>query len=163
MDATTAETTPDPSSSLDDAGPPLASAACEVFETMLDCAVQPATSGQPTEFDVLGEIGIDGPNVRGSVTVGFALRTALLAHERLLCEVADDLHADVLDVVAELTNMVAGTAKSRLGRDDLELGIPVVRTRRDAGFGDDDGGPIRLDFDSELGDFGVRARFDADG
>lgn len=142
-----------------DAGPPLASAAREVFGMMLGCEVQSTAGGRDSDYDVLGLIEIGGPNVTGTVTVGFALRTALLAHERLLSESVDVLDEDVLDVVAELTNMVAGAAKSRLGRDDLELGIPVVRTRDDDDYLPFEG-PIQLDFASELGDFGVHARFD---
>ncbi len=103
----------------------------EVFSTMLKCSL---TRGQMSlhsnfqpEHDVSGIIGLTGAT-SGTVIVSLDRQVALSAAGALLGESLNTIDADVIDAVGELTNMIAGKAKSALSHLDMKLAIPTVIT-----------------------------------
>jgi chemotaxis protein CheX len=103
------------------------------FQTMLECKV---TRGQPVlkddvspKFDVSGVIGLSGKAV-GTVVLSFSKEVALQAASHLLMCEHTELDADVVDAVGELTNVVAGAAKSQLAEYELMASLPNVITGR---------------------------------
>lgn len=108
------------------------SATEEVFSMMLGLPIEAGTAYIQTADDesfdgVVGLIGLAGTWVgagRISCTAPFAchLSTALLASEYTA------VNEDVLDAMAELTNMIIGSVKSRLEEEcgPMGLSIPTV-------------------------------------
>ena len=101
------------------------------FQTMLDCEV---VRGQPVlkenlspKFEVSGVIGLSGKAV-GTVVVSFSKEVALRAASHMLLAENAELNAEVIDAVGELTNMVAGAAKSQLEEYALSTSLPNVIT-----------------------------------
>lgn len=75
---------------------------------------------------VCSVVGISGA-ISGVVSLNFPQETALALAGRLLETEFDEINSEVVDAVAELANIVAGSAKSRLGyTPPLELGLPTV-------------------------------------
>lgn len=106
----------------------------DCFRTMLEADIvrgDPCLySGDPTELmtQITALIGMSGP-ISGTVALGFSEKTARTVVGRLLNDppsLDDDL---MLDGVAELVNIIAGGAKSRLAGAETEpisLGLPSV-------------------------------------
>ena len=94
--------------------------------------------GVELEFQEQADLGCAAKHydVSGIITIAGAIRTSIALHlasgliyasaERLLGIRPDKLDADMLDLVGELTNMVAGGAKERMAMDGLTLGLPTV-------------------------------------
>lgn len=104
------------------------------FQTMLNCRVERTTlslkESSRASHEVSGVIGLTGRAV-GAVVLSLSREVALKAAATLLlCEV-DEINADVLDVVGELTNVVAGAAKAELEQYALAVGLPNVITGKD--------------------------------
>jgi len=101
------------------------------FETMVDC---PLTRGVPrlrggdeVLHDVSGVIGMSGQAV-GTVVLSLSTSVALKAASTMLMQEMTEINADVIDAVGELTNMVAGSAKSKLEELQLSISLPTVIT-----------------------------------
>jgi len=110
--------------------PFIASTVC-VFDTMLGCQLtrkDPYLKGgtQP-EHEISGIIGLSG-KAKGTVVLSLSREAALKAAEAMLGEPTDDVDADVIDAVGELTNMIAGGAKAYLEHLEMNLSIPNVIT-----------------------------------
>ena len=108
---------------------PFIEAARAVFSQMLDCplsagAVQAGTR-QATADQISGIIGLSGTGT-GSVVLSLDREVALRATEAMLGTRPAEVDGDVIDVVGELTNMIAGSAKAKLAQFQLELGLPSV-------------------------------------
>ncbi len=106
-----------------------ASSVQEIFKKMLgwDIEVIEATDlpvGETTH-DVSGVIGLAGA-VQATVVVSLELEIALCAAEAFLGERPSELNSDILDLVAELANMVAGSTKERMGIEGISLGLPTT-------------------------------------
>lgn len=108
---------------------PFINSAVTVFRTMVNCELErgkPYLKGmaQP-EFEISGVIGLSG-KATGTVVLSLGRDVAIAVTERLLGEAPEQLNADVVDAVGELTNMVAGNAKMRLEQLEMSLSLPNV-------------------------------------
>lgn len=99
------------------------------FETMLGCKVERGglrlTEGSSDLYEISGMIGLSG-DVAGMVVLSLARNVALKSASALLLTDAEQINEEVIDAVGELTNMVAGAAKSKLGEYQLSIGLPSV-------------------------------------
>lgn len=110
---------------------PFIRATINVFETMLDTEARATkveiAKGFRHEHDVTGVIGLSGES-SGTVVISLEESVALGATKAMLCEEATVIDDAVMDVVGELTNMIAGSAKATLVGYDLRLALPSVIT-----------------------------------
>jgi chemotaxis protein CheX len=101
------------------------------FDTMLRCALVRGTpyvkDGAQPSHEVSGVIGLSG-RAQGTVVVGLGRETALKVAEVLLQERPPEINGDVVDAVGELSNIIAGRAKSQLEHLDLSVSLPSVIT-----------------------------------
>ncbi|MBN2308073.1 MAG: chemotaxis protein CheX [Candidatus Hydrogenedentes bacterium] len=139
----------------------------DLFATMLDAEVQrgeigvTSAGGNPREIMAL--IGLSGP-ARGTVAISFPAQTALAMVGKILgvdTRVVDDT---VSDGIAEIVNIVAGSAKARLtqgGGTPIDLSLPTV-VRGNSYSIDYPSQAVWLEvpFTSELGAFSLRVTFD---
>jgi chemotaxis protein CheX len=102
-----------------------------VFWTMLGCDVHRGAiclKGDSTpRHPVSGVIGLSG-NAIGTVVLSLSEVVALKVTSRMLMSETTRIDADVVDAVGELTNMVAGAAKSQLEQFQLMVSLPNVVT-----------------------------------
>jgi chemotaxis protein CheX len=101
------------------------------FDTMLHCALTRGvpyikTGAQPSH-EVSGVIGLSG-RAQGIVVVGLGRDAALKVAEVMLQERPPEINGDVVDAVGELTNIIAGRAKSQLEHMELSVSLPSVIT-----------------------------------
>jgi chemotaxis protein CheX len=134
---------------------PFISSLKNAFRTMLGCE---ARRGQlvlkrdaRTEHFISGVIGLSGKAV-GTVVVSFSKELALKAASAMLMAEATEVNDDVLDAVGELTNMVAGRAKSTLEEYEMMVSLPNVIT----GYGHEvhfpsNVTPISISFETDWG------------
>jgi len=110
---------------------PFVNATVEAFDKMLGCQVRrgPLTlkTERGTNFDISGVIGLSG-NAIGTVVLSFSKELALKASGALLMSEMTEISDEVVDAVGELTNMVAGAAKSKLEELELSISLPNVIT-----------------------------------
>lgn len=103
------------------------------------------------QYDVTGIIGLTG-KATGTVAVSFSKQIAISLTESLLGEKPADINAQVVDAVGELTNMIAGSAKSQLESLELSLGLPTVVIGRAACVAFPScATPISIPFESPMG------------
>jgi chemotaxis protein CheX len=107
-------------------------ATMEVFSTMLGVELEPPEvtieGGEPEANDgVVSLIGLAGPWV-GTGSVTCSPEVACRVCNQMLMTEAAAVNEEVLDAVAELTNMIIGGAKNRLEPElgPLCLSIPTV-------------------------------------
>lgn len=79
-------------------------------------------NAHPASFDYTGIIGVSGP-YRG--TVYFTAPQALLKHLLLAIGERDTSVDNILDLVGEVANTIAGNARSEFGNDFM-ISVPVV-------------------------------------
>lgn len=99
------------------------------FRSMLECEVsrgnaEVKTGCQP-QFEISGVMGLSG-EASGTVVLTFSRDVALSATEKMIGEKPLEIDETVRDVVGELTNIVAGSAKSRIKELNLAVGLPAV-------------------------------------
>ncbi len=80
-----------------------------------------------SRFDCSGFIGVSGA-LQGSIVVSFAQEVAFAAAEAFLGTRPTSINAEVIDMVGELTNMIAAASKDRIGIAGITLGLPTVIT-----------------------------------
>lgn len=109
---------------------PFIEAVDSVFTTML--SVQPrrnglkVSNGEARGAVITSLIGLSG-QVSGVVALRFPPATALHFASRMLGTEMNTVNDEVTDVIAEIVNMVAGSAKAKFDHDPpLELGLPTV-------------------------------------
>ncbi|MDD9180343.1 MULTISPECIES: chemotaxis protein CheX [Aliivibrio] len=78
--------------------------------------------------DISGFIGLTAPNLKGSLSVTFEKNLVLMTMEKMVGEVHQNINADVIDMVGEITSMVAGGAKRLLSEQgfDFDMATPIV-------------------------------------
>ncbi len=107
---------------------------CNAFRTMLGCEVQRgplALKNNATPVHpVSGVIGLSGRAI-GTVVLSLSESVALKAASVMLMAENTTVNDDVIDAVGELTNMVAGAAKSELEEYQLMVSLPNVVTGAD--------------------------------
>lgn len=104
-----------------------------VFRTMLNCELERKSlslkeSHAPT-YEVSAVIGLTG-KASGAVVLSLSRSVAFKVVETLLDVEVNEINADVVDAVGELTNMVAGGAKVGLSQYEMSLGMPSMITGR---------------------------------
>lgn len=113
---------------------PFISAAVDVFATMLKCDLTRGELFTNTNFhpahEVSGIIGLSG-KASGTVIVSVDNNVALSITEAMLGERPDSIDSDVIDAIGEVTNMIAGKAKSSLEQLAMSLAMPTVITGKD--------------------------------
>jgi chemotaxis protein CheX len=112
--------------------------------------------------DITGLIGLSGP-ARGTVAVSFPVKTALAVSNRFLGTETRVMDDSVADVIAEMVNIIAGSAKARFKTDELrpiELSLPTVVRGSNYAVQYPSGSVwLEVPFDSELGPFSMRVTF----
>jgi chemotaxis protein CheX len=108
---------------------PFISSLVNTFETMLSCTLTRGSlylRGNETKLhDVSGVIGLSG-HAQGTVVLSLEKEVAMQAAATLLMCDATEMNDEVIDAVGELTNMVAGSAKSKLEEYQLSISLPSV-------------------------------------
>lgn len=109
---------------------PFVQAVGKVFSTMLDmtpqrCEVR-VSKGVPGGTALTSIVGISG-KLHGVVVLRFPRETSLSLANRMLGAEYAEVNDEVVDVAAELANMIGGAAKASFDFDPpLELGLPTV-------------------------------------
>ncbi len=142
---------------------PVISATKSVFETMLDCTVQRTDlmlkDSPALSYEVSGVIGISG-KISGTIVLSLSHRTALEILYRMVGTKTSFINEEVCDAVGELTNMIAGQAKSQLERYELSASIPTIVTGRNHLIQyASNVKPMCILFDSEIGPFAIEVGF----
>ena len=134
---------------------PFVAATVNVFSTMLSCPlsrgeVRLTRQDQP-EHDVSGLISLIG-DASGLVMISIDKQVAFHAAKVMLCEEVQSINADVVDMVGELANMIAGAAKAELKEFEMSLSLPtvIVGTNHVIGF-PSKARPICIPFESPWG------------
>jgi chemotaxis protein CheX len=101
-----------------------------VFTTMLSTKTERLglkVSDRPaSEGEITALVGISG-GVHGVVVLRFPPETALELASRMLGTKLSEMNDEVIDAMAEIVNMVAGSAKAKFQHDPpLQLGLPTV-------------------------------------
>lgn len=111
---------------------PFVESVYELFGTMLSAKIVRVglaiTEGQQMPHEVMALIGFSGV-MRGTVALALPSRTCSLMVGRLLGEEMQSDDESVSDTIAEMVNIVAGSAKAKLSqkvKQTLELSLPVV-------------------------------------
>lgn len=109
---------------------PFIEAVDSVFTTMLDVKPQrnglKVSDGQAKGPLITSLVGLSG-QVSGVVALRFPPETALHLAGRMLGTELAAINEEVIDAVAELVNMVAGSAKAKFHHEPpLQLGLPTV-------------------------------------
>jgi chemotaxis protein CheX len=139
--------------------------------TMLSCSVERGqlglvNHGTEAKGGITALIGLSGP-ARGTVALSFPLPTAHAMVGRLLSLGEQEVDESVGDGVAELVNIVAGSAKAKLsngkGPDVISLGLPtVVHGGSEIIDYPSQSTWLEVPFSSELGPFSLRVTFEMD-
>ena len=110
---------------------PFLTSAVDVFSTMLDCKLTRGTPAINAAFqpahEVSGIIGLSG-KASGTVVVSVDREVAMCVTEKMIGARPDSLNADVMDAIGEITNMIAGRAKTGLAQLEMNLALPTVIT-----------------------------------
>jgi len=138
-----------------------------LFSTMLNAKATRGTpeiskkAGNPS--DITGLIGLSGP-VRGTVAMSFPDGTALAAASRLLGSEVTSMDDTVADVIAEMVNIIAGSAKARFKINSLQpidLSLPTVVRGSNYAVQYPSGSMwLEVPFESDLGPFSMRVTFE---
>ena len=134
----------------------------ELFSTMLNCPVTLARACKANAVvahqEIISLIGMSGA-LRGTVALILPLTTATSLVGRFVGAPMADDDPELTDAVAELVNIVAGSAKAKLNSDQkpINLSIPnVIRGKGQTVLAPSYATWIELAFTSELGSFKLR-------
>ncbi|MBN2474753.1 MAG: chemotaxis protein CheX [Pirellulales bacterium] len=142
---------------------PFITSLANAFMTMLDCEVRRGLvslkDGNSPDYEISGIIGLSGRAV-GTVVLSLSKEVALKAASTLLMCETSEVDAEVIDAVGELTNMVAGAAKSELEEYELAVSLPNVVTGRhhEIRF-PSNVTPICVPFETDWGDLSLEVGF----
>jgi chemotaxis protein CheX len=108
---------------------PVTTAVQRVFDTMIGLS---AIAGrayfkkvkQPTA-EVVSMISMSGP-VSGFVGIGISSKLAFLLSSKLLDCAIEAPTENCIDAIGEITNMIAGNAKSEFPEQDISISVPKV-------------------------------------
>lgn len=136
--------------------------------TMLACGVERGqlsrANGETAGGDITALIGLSGM-ARGMVALSFPSGTARAMVGRLLSIGEEEIEESVNDGVAELVNIVAGSAKAKFssgsGSDIISLGLPTVIHGGSQIIGCPSQSTwLDVPFSSDLGPFSLRITFE---
>lgn len=103
-----------------------------VISTMANMELTPGKPGLKKDNlakgDVSGLIGMIGPQTKGSLSITFEKKLILEIMQNMLGENPGMINDEITDLVGEITNMVTGGAKNKLGDNgyEFEMATPVV-------------------------------------
>ena len=145
---------------------PFINATVKVLGTMAHAKVNP---GKPyvkndniAKGDVTGIIGITG-ETNGTISVTFDAGSILKVMSSMFGEEVTTLGAEVSDAVGELTNMISGQARRKLGEMGkvFDAAIPSVVTGKNHRITHITNGPIvAIPFTTEGGSFTIEICFE---
>ena len=108
---------------------PVVKAVHSVFDTMIQI---PISSGKPYlkqdkcfTSDVIGLVSMSGP-VSGFICLGLSETLAFALASKLLDGRITEASADCVDAIGEITNMIAGNAKSEFPDGRVSISVPKV-------------------------------------
>ncbi len=136
----------------------------DLFSKMLSCHVsgnqQAISVEQPINSEeVSAVIGITG-ETQGTMTLLLPESTALAIASKMLGSTFNEMDEMVADAVAEVINIVAGSAKAKMVDENarpLDLSLPtVIHGSQYTLHSPDNGKLVNIFFSSELGDFNLR-------
>ncbi len=138
---------------------PFANCTKDVFSMMLNWDVELLGIFSNEKFlwkyDCSGFIGVSGA-LRGSIVVSIDQHVAFAAAEAFLGSRPTEINDEIIDMVGELTNMIAGSSKDRMGIPGITLGLPTVITGKGHQVAFDVGAHVEvLQFASPHGNFHV--------
>lgn len=134
---------------------PFVAATATTFKTMFAC---PLNRGQlrcvendQPEHEVSGIIELSG-KATGTVVLSIDREVAFHASQAMLGEQPTSINEDVIDMVGELANMIAGAAKAKLEEFEMSVSLPnvIVGTNHVIDF-PADSQPICIPFQSPWG------------
>lgn len=147
---------------------PFLEAAIHVLKTMSGVDASPGRPFLKKDSQAMGDvsaiIGISG-DARGSMALTFTLSCIKEVVSRLLKITVHEIDDDVKDAVGELTNMICGDARRRLGEEgfSLQAGIPTIVTGKDHSIRHINEGPhLGVPFETPYGGFVVEVAFSQD-
>ncbi len=148
---------------------PFVDAICQVSEMMLKTKLQRKQLRASVDgFERSGEtltsiIGISG-EASGVIALVFPRATALELASRFLATKITEVNGEVTDALAELANMVGGSAKSKFNLDPPpQLSLPTVIEGRDYKMRyPTKSAWIEVPFGSDAGDFVMEISFSKD-
>ena len=146
---------------------PFISGVDDLFNSMLGCQATRQQIGLSKEsnsgHEIAAMIGLTG-RIRGTVQMGFPSETALAMVDRLMNTAPKEIDKSVLDAMAEFVNIVAGSAKAKMCKDDeipIDVSLPnVVRGDHYAIEYPSKTTWIEVSFTSPLGPFVLRVTFE---
>lgn len=146
---------------------PFIEAVYDLFQTMLEGKVSRGEigvcAGSRNPRDIMAIIGMSGPT-RGTVALSFPTSTALAMVSKLLGTNVTIIDETVSDGIAELVNIVAGSAKAKLVKEDetpMDLSLPtVVRGNNYSVDYPSQAVWLEVPFTSSLGAFSLRVTFE---
>ena len=108
---------------------PVIAAVQNVFATMIQLPVVPGKQffkkdKRPTT-EVISTITLSGP-VAGFICLGLSRNLAFILASRLLDSQIGEASAECIDAIGELTNMIAGNAKSEVPDQRIAISVPEV-------------------------------------
>ncbi|MCX5811870.1 MAG: chemotaxis protein CheX [Proteobacteria bacterium] len=110
---------------------PFVIATTSVFKTMLNIDLKMnkpiLRNTRISTGDVTGIMGLVG-DAKGTICISFTKEGALFIYQALMGESHDDLDAEVIDAIGELTNITSGQARKELEKAQVNLraAIPTV-------------------------------------
>lgn len=136
---------------------PFVTATCDVFRTTLSCELTRCQATRRDNFcptyEVSGLIGLTG-RAQGMVVVSLGRQTAIRVAEIMLQAQHESINAEVADAVGEITNMIAGSAKSKLAEFELSVGLPTVICGKNHVIAfPSTSTPVLIPFESNIGPF----------
>jgi len=109
-----------------------------------------------SQHEISGVIGLSGPKGSGTVVLSLNTNVAMCATGVLLAMEKDTVDEDVVDAIGELTNMVAGAAKSELEFLSMNLSLPTVIMGKDMLMGFDKKiQPLVIPFECKWGELSL--------
>ena len=119
-------------------------------------------TGDKPNGDLTGVIGLVGQKVTGSMAIVLPADCATKIASNMLGENFAEINADVVDCVGELTNMITGGAKAKLGEMGyrFEMAIPsMIRGKEHVVYHRTKGPVVCIPFDLDGSFFYVEACF----
>lgn len=107
---------------------PVVNSTRSVFASLAGCKIEPGPATSDVfapPHDLCGMVGMSG-STSAMVLVHLNQQTALEVTGAMLGEKPLEVNSEVIDVVGELTNMIAGGAKAKLAPMFAVLSLPVV-------------------------------------
>lgn len=138
---------------------PFIESTVSVFQTMLGCTVKrtglKVNDTFAPEYDVTGIIGLSG-KASGDVVISFERQLALIVTRELTGETCDIITEDVIDTIGELTNMIAGNAKTSMQELEMTLALPTVIVGKNHSIRfPSKVKPLSIPFESDWGNFNI--------